>query len=416
MTGSLIEPNLHAVLVHFPMALILLGGFLEVFQWLWHRSNVRSAGRWMIVLGILSAIPAMTSGLYALRQTANPDAPEGVIWDAVASSSSWTDAQWAALERHVTYMAAGGLLLLVSVVIWIAASDNARQRMYLLGIAILLAGAGMIAYGAHQGGRLVYRFGTGVHVVDKTSLDVIGEQGISAIHRAEDLVSPMELHTVLAGVTIAIIAAALGLSVRRSNVVWENRLAEERAVAAGYRPAGQLGQKANVLAIPTIYPGRFWILAIFCGLATLATGLWLFDALRPAQMLQLLQRLNSRRLLNDEWRPFIHGYLALILITLSIFLGIILRFAPRRRFVMGILCTLMVLSLCLQVWSGILMLFDGPEGTLFRFSRPQANAPMVAPIVTEPAKSTSEPVLPIPGPASPANLRTTSPATTNAAR
>jgi hypothetical protein len=187
-------------------------------------------------------------------------------------------------------------------------------------------------------------------------------------------------------------------------------------VAAGYRPAGHLGQKANVLAIPTVYPGRFWILAILCGLATLVTGLWLFDALRPDQMLQLLQRLNSRRLLNDEWRPFIHGYLALTLIALSILLGIILRFAPRRRFVMGILCTLMVLCLCLQVWSGILMLFDEQEGTLFRFNRPQANTPMAAPVAIEPAKSPAEVVLPIPAPALPAHLPTTAPATTNVAQ
>ena len=65
MADRFIVPNLHVALLHFPIALLLLGTAIEVFSFLWRRSGVRIAARWMILLGALSMLPAAASGMFA---------------------------------------------------------------------------------------------------------------------------------------------------------------------------------------------------------------------------------------------------------------------------------------------------------------------------------------------------------------
>ena len=386
MTGALIEPNIHAVLIHFPLALLSIGIFIEVFSFFWPRSGARTAGRWMIALGILAAIPTITSGLYALRQTATTaGVTDDDTWDVVAAAANWSGAQWIAVEDHIRYVTAGAVMLLAGLVVWIASNDTARHRLYLLGVAMLLAGGGMIAFGAHHGGSLVYQFGTGVKMPAHLSAEV----PTTVIGRLQSAISPLELHATLAGLAFALVAVSLGLSVRRSNIAWETQMEEQKAIAAGYRPAGQAGD-GNTLSIPTLYPGWFWVLATLALAATVAVGLSLFGVWRPTELLAVLR--TDR--LNDDWRPVIHANLAATLVVLSILLGLILRFMPRRRFIMGVLSTLLVLAVLIQAWTGIQMLFDGPAGSLLHFTQKPANrtitvpnpAPITAPIApTQPA-------------------------------
>src|ERR671913_975676 len=62
-----INPNLHVILIHYPLGLLVVGTLIELFSFLgWRRSAFRAAGRWMLLLGILSLAPTMFSGLYAL--------------------------------------------------------------------------------------------------------------------------------------------------------------------------------------------------------------------------------------------------------------------------------------------------------------------------------------------------------------
>jgi hypothetical protein len=159
-------------------------------------------------------------------------------------------------------------------------------------------------------------------------------------------------------------------------VAWENRFAEEKAVAAGYRPAGRMGQEKNLLSIPLVYPGWFWLLAIVLVAATIGLGLYMLGVWKPLALYEILK--DKRR--HDEWRPVLHGYTALIIFLLVLTLGIILRFWSRRRFIMGVLCTLLVLALAVQAWTGILMLFDGPTGPVTRFNRLPRPVPTTAPV------------------------------------
>lgn len=384
MAGPLFEPNLHAMLVHYPLALVTLGVVIEFLSVLfWRKSSIRTAGRWMVVIGILMAVPTVTTGMYALRDTVDTGGTSE-IWANITAASPWSDDHWHALKDHLSYTVSGVLLLLAGIVVWIAGTDAARKNMYLLGLVVLIVSAGLIGYGAHYGGQLVYRHGTAVLV---TSPDVAAaprsaepsvDEGLEAPAVEEALpgipegVSALEMHLFFAGCAIALIAAAIGLSVRLSNVAWENRFAEEKAVAAGYRPAGKMGQDSNLLAIAIIYPGTLWIIAVLLSLAAAALGLWLFGV---SSVGDLVSKVRSNQG-NDHWRPVLHVYYGLSIIALSILTGIVMRLWPRRRLLMGILCTLLVLAVIGQAWTGTIMLFDGTKGPVMRFNRMAANRPV----------------------------------------
>lgn len=370
MTGTLVHPNLHAALIHIPLALTVVGVVLELLTlvfWNLRKSTLRSAGRWMLVLGILSAVPVLTTGLYALRQTAGVGSAEGEAWEAIAARSNWSPEQWAVVREHVKWMTIGTLMLLLGIVIWISATDNARRNMYLLGIAVLIAGGGMMVYGGHAGGELVYKYGVGVSRPEIATAN--GAAAAAEVAEAQVSYSPLEMHVFFAGAAIALIAAALGLSVRLSNVLWENRFAEEKAVAAGHRPAGRMGQSGNLLSIPVIYPGVFWVLAILALSATVVMALNTLGMWKPQDVLAYLQAKQSR----DEIRPVVHAWLGAGIIVLSIVLAVLIKFSPRRRLLTGISATLLAVLVVGQVWTGVLMLFDGTESPHFRFSRVKAN-------------------------------------------
>lgn len=388
------------MLVHFPLALLIVGVLLELLTlvfWNLRKSTIRAAGRWMLVLGILAAVPTLTTGLFALHQTAEASSQSGDTWEAVASRSTWSPELWDNVREHVKWMTIGTLMLLLGIVIWISGTDNARRNMYLLGIVVLIAGGSMITYGGHAGGELVYQHGVGVKMATP-QFDAPSASAGDAGAGLEVGYSPLELHMFFAGAAIALIAAALGLSIRLSNVLWENRFAEEKAVAAGYRPAGRMGQSGNLLSIPVIYPGIFWVLAVLVLCMAISMGLSTLGLWKPQAVWSYLQSKQAR----DEMRPVVHVWLGLSILTLAILVGVLIKFSPRRRLLTGIAATLLAVLVVGQIWTGVLMLFDGTSSPHFRFSRARANMPVsVLPVVkfkpvTPPTTRPIELVVPVP--------------------
>ena len=94
---------------------------------------------------------------------------------------------------------------------------------------------------------------------------------------------------------------------------------------------------------------------------------------------------------NDEWRPVLHLYGGAALILLALVLGTMMKIWPRRRLIMGMLCTLILIAVAAQSWIGILMLFDGNTGSVLRFNRLPANRPImvipIKPLPTRPIES-----------------------------
>src|SRR5687768_10037846 len=87
---ELVNPNFHVILIHFPIGLLLTGTLIELFSFLgWRRSGFRIAGRWMILLGALLAIPTAFAGIYALSDVVRMQnaAPLDGTWSQTLAGS-----------------------------------------------------------------------------------------------------------------------------------------------------------------------------------------------------------------------------------------------------------------------------------------------------------------------------------------
>src|SRR5438046_1216547 len=92
MPKEFINPNLHVALIHYPIAMLITGTLIEIFSFLWRRSGFRAAGRWMILIGALSMVPTLTSGIYAFRDVLATD--EGSTWTATKETAPFSADQW----------------------------------------------------------------------------------------------------------------------------------------------------------------------------------------------------------------------------------------------------------------------------------------------------------------------------------
>ncbi len=197
MNSEFISPNLHVVLIHFPMAMLIVGVSIELFSFLWPRGSFRMSGRWMILLGALSAVPVTFSGIYALADVARMNNPIGdVPWEDVKAASPWLSqpAIWHVMRTHVIFQSAATGMAALAVVIWLGCTDVGRKSMHWPVLVLLVGSVGIIAAGAWNGGELIYHHGVSVQTGAAAE---IGEQPKYAFLR---FVPPMiELHVVGAG-------------------------------------------------------------------------------------------------------------------------------------------------------------------------------------------------------------------------
>lgn len=136
------EPfHLHPVVVHFPIALLILGLAAETAAvGGWRREQLGEGAKWLLWLGTLGLLAALGSGFLA-EETA-PHVP----------------AAWEVLEEHET-------LAWCTVGVFAALSAWRRFRglqFRRTALAVWLAGAGLLIATGWHGGELVFRFGMGV--------------------------------------------------------------------------------------------------------------------------------------------------------------------------------------------------------------------------------------------------------------
>lgn len=140
---SLIEPNIHPILVHFAYALsitslvcYLLSGF-----WTARRSSLRAAADWMLAFGALAIIATIAAGFQAYYSV-NHDAPSH-----------------AAMTTHRNWAVPSGMAILV-LAGWRWAT---RTKPVKLLFKLLLAAAALsLTVTAWWGGNIVYNYGLGV--------------------------------------------------------------------------------------------------------------------------------------------------------------------------------------------------------------------------------------------------------------
>lgn len=145
--------NLHPMVVHFPIALFLVGFGLDALGWGLKRETLKRVGLVLVLLGALAAVPAVVTGL--------------AVEETVEEQLEPLPGGEAALEAHEELaLPTAGVLLGAGLLRFLL---EMRLPGRLLGRGLLavyliagLVGVGMLAVTGLRGGELVYRYGAGV--------------------------------------------------------------------------------------------------------------------------------------------------------------------------------------------------------------------------------------------------------------
>ncbi len=137
-------PNLHPLIVHFPIALLLLSLILETIAFFRKSSGLSRAAWWNQIAGSAGLALTVTSGLFA----------ENTVPIAGDARDLF--------ERHelLAFLSAAIFALLL---LWrIAARGNIPRQSPTAYFVLLVAGVACVLIGAWYGGEMVYRYGVGV--------------------------------------------------------------------------------------------------------------------------------------------------------------------------------------------------------------------------------------------------------------
>ena len=143
-------PNLHPLLVHFPIALLLAAGAVDLADLLLRGSApVRNTATWLYIAGAAAAVAAYFSGVSALEMRAL--SPGGAAVAAAhadwAFRATWLFAFFASVRLAMSYAL--------------------RPAPWLVAGALAVALVGLVALGetVRHGSRLVFEHGVGVRPV-----------------------------------------------------------------------------------------------------------------------------------------------------------------------------------------------------------------------------------------------------------
>jgi hypothetical protein len=185
----------------------------------------------------------------------------------------------------------------------------------------------------------------------------------------------------MVGATLGFAMAAIGLSIRRWSQEYgplpASRIPPQPTVRAG-PPVGQetaaampgqpVAPAPAVVAPPTIlYPifaARFWVAALVFGLLTAVGGLWMTGDWRLQALLDPIRE-------GTDWkqnRLFWHVVFGVSIVLCTLLLAITTRVTRRAKFVTLLFIILLVIAVALQLWIGVLMLYDSPEGPVTGFA------------------------------------------------
>jgi uncharacterized membrane protein len=405
-----IIPNFHVVLVHFPIAMLAAGVAIEFFSFLWRHSSFRQAGQWMILIGTLSAIPAATSGLYALQDVmGHGNGADSMIEFKTNSGFNQTD--WNFVRQHIILNSAATVLALFAVVIWMGASDRWRKILRIPALLILMISLFLMVGGAWHGGEMVSRLGFGV----QGRLSVLPDSPVKPQNLRDKVAyfAPEgEIHLLLAGTVFALAAAALGLSIRRA-VTTETVVVQRVPPTYISAEAGREGTVKPISLLQALNdPGdeipvtratpaaRFWLLASLLAIGAICTGLWFGDYLLPWPW--IINREHIQRAIKHipdatRAREGLHIIFGASILVLMLILALLTRFVPRSRVILSAFALLLVLVMAAQVWLGVLLIFDGGRGPLARFKNSaeasatdaeDQSAPATQPSVSPPSATT----------------------------
>jgi uncharacterized membrane protein len=374
---ELIRPNWHIALVHFPIALLIVGGAVELLSFLgWRRSTFRLFGRWAILLGAIVAVPVTFNGLYSLGDVV----PQGI--NALARTDPGA-AETISDHLWMSAVSAGASMLLV--VLWIALSDTWRDRLSIVFKIILLLTVTLLMLAAHHGGEIVYAHKIGPHGTGATSLPT-SMPAIPIDQLLDQALQSMQVHTLMAGFAVAMACVCLGWSIRAVTQPVDLRTIDDaasaRRIAAAFsNDIAPMNESRQLLGTPAPMPvsinhtppvrtGRFWMLTLLLLILATGSGIWYLSVNEGTWDVETLRRAITLPL--DEGEPgitrrFAHAVAGAVLIGNALLLAVASAVARRNLGLLIVLAVPMILALAAQVWLGVLLVMEGPMGAVTGF-------------------------------------------------
>ena len=135
--------NLHPLVIHFPIALLMGAALLYVAAWLLKRDSFAHSAFVVLVMGALSLAVAVATGLYA---------EQGVMLALSVREHL--------LQPHKTAMLAT-LAICAMLTIWAMLARPFPKQGRGLFLFLLLVMIGVMTVGADFGGRMVYDYNAG---------------------------------------------------------------------------------------------------------------------------------------------------------------------------------------------------------------------------------------------------------------
>lgn len=135
------------MVVHFPIALLMVGFLSEVISFFYNQSFFRQAAFYLLQLGTIGIIASYLAG-----NAAGEGMEEGALGKAMhLHEQTATIALWLTIITAVVYLAA-----------FIFKYDKNRTRI--VGVILFAAVIGAMARTGYLGGQLVYKHGAGVEL------------------------------------------------------------------------------------------------------------------------------------------------------------------------------------------------------------------------------------------------------------
>jgi hypothetical protein len=307
---------------------------------------------------------------------------------------------WETLRHHLIYESIATGIAVFVVLVWLGASDGARKWLYWILLPMLVWDMAIMIVASHHGGQAVYKNGVAVQAVFPTTAESSNTEPTTAPvnwtntpTRAEMMFPPLELHITLAGVAIAIAIASIGLSFRKINAT--RKLADE-PIVTGHPSAPGMAPPTpptSVEMVRTFNPdlelefrpfapaSRFWLLTFLLALVTFLGGLWViargaevFTTMNghPNHIPQLLWEQVRLKRGEKITRGFAHAVVGTAIVILPLILAGLARFAPRQKILLSIFTLILAAAVSVQIWVGVLMLYDTDQGKLLYWNPPAA--------------------------------------------
>ncbi len=135
--------NIHPLVIHFPIGLLIGAALFYFAAWVFKKDDLAKTGFWVLLLGALSLVVAVGTGLYA---------EQGVMVHLSVRDKI--------LSPHKNFMIATAILCAITT-LWALIQRPFPKKGRILFLLLLLAMVGVMTLGADFGGRLVYDYNAG---------------------------------------------------------------------------------------------------------------------------------------------------------------------------------------------------------------------------------------------------------------